>query len=100
MLASLTYFSRRAVEGLIGKDEFIDHLRRRMERLQMQTEEELRFFNQGLSLLLNLTCETGSDFCFFCAESDLSLVITRQLAKTIVHGRDRGRSDYFRELVI
>lgn len=71
-----------------------------MERLQMEAEEELRFFNNALSLLLNLTCETGSDFCFFCAESDLSLVITRQLAKTIVSSRDGNRSEYFREMVI
>lgn len=94
MLSSLTFFSRNAVEILVGRDDFIDHLRRQMERLRMDDVEELRFFNQSLSLLLNLTCEAGSDFNFFCAESDLSLVINRQLAKTIVPARDSNNECY------
>jgi hypothetical protein len=33
VLSNLTFFSRSAVSSLVGKDDFIGHLRRRMEGL-------------------------------------------------------------------
>jgi hypothetical protein len=97
-LSHLTYFSQRATQSLIGNDEFIDRLRRGLERLTMETPEDLKYFNQALSLLMNIASEATSDFNHFLAESDLCLVLNRQLARTIVPARQTDNT-YYRELV-
>jgi hypothetical protein len=93
-LSHLTYFSPIAIQNLIGRDDFFDHLRRSLDRLAMDRVEDLEHFNQILGLLMNIASDLKPDFNLYLGESDICLIVNRQLAKTIVPARESSDANY------
>jgi hypothetical protein len=89
-LNHLTYFTSKSIENLTSRDDFIDYLRVTLEKLDMSNLDNLRYFSNAVSYMMNISSELKRDFNSYLAESDVCPVINVQLAKTVEHCRNQS----------